>query len=64
MEKITAGHPIDVAYGRTPEKALMGVLAVQPAFDTHEAYYHGERPPFMDVAPERGFTRHDWDQYY
>lgn len=41
----------------------MGVLAVQPAFDTREVYYHGERPPFMGVVADWRFREHDWSQY-
>ncbi|MFC6907241.1 hypothetical protein [Halalkalicoccus tibetensis] len=63
MEKITAGVDLDVAYGRTPEDALMSVLAIQPAFDYREAYYVDERPAFMDVVADRRFNKHDWDQY-
>lgn len=62
-EKVTSGAPYDVAYGRTPEKALMGVLSLQPVFGTREAYYLGERPEFMDVTADWRFLEHDWSQY-
>lgn len=63
MAKVESGVDVDVAYGETPESALMSILAKQPAFDTKDAEYVGERPGFMDVKAGMYFNDHDWEQY-
>lgn len=63
LEKITAGVPLDDAYGRTPEKALLRLLEQHPDLESQGAFYRGGRPAFMDVKATRDFYRHDWDQY-
>lgn len=42
MAKLSSGFPIDVAYGSTPEKAILSLLLKHPE-------YLGERPAFADV---------------
>lgn len=57
-----SGYNPDVAYGTTPEQALYAVIEQQPAFNTRDPQYIGERPEFMDVKTH-DFDLHDWGQY-
>lgn len=62
MAKLSSGFPIDVAYGSTPEKAILSLLLKHPEYTTEDPEYLGERPTFADVDAA-AFQTHDWEQY-